>query len=117
MRQDKVSIFNFGYAPIGKESPTPTATSVSRFCGWNTTKCPAGLHTGAPISPSTRYRSNAIMRITGGAVDPSGKLWMADNWKLDADPFLNPGGNAIVIAIGAAGPIQTPMIGPPVPFQ
>ena len=115
--KDTVWVFNFGYAPIGKESPVPTATGVSRFCGANTAKCPAGLHTGDPISPSTGYRSNAIMRITGGAVDPSGNLWMTDNWKLDANPFLNPGGNAIVIAIGAAGPIQTPVIGPPVPFQ
>ena len=115
--KDTVWVFNFGYAPITKESPTPTATGVSRFCGANAAKCPAGLHTGDPISPSTGYRSNAFMRITGGAVDPSGNLWMTDNWKLNANPYLNPGGNAIVIAIGAAGPIQTPVIGPPVQFQ
>ena len=115
--KDTVWVFNFGFATLEHWSPVPTATSVSRFCGANTAKCPAGLHTGDPISPSTGYQSNAIMRITGGAVDPSGNLWMTDNWKLAANPFLNPGGNAIVIAIGAAGPIQTPVIGPPVPFQ
>jgi hypothetical protein len=30
---------------------------------------------------------------------------------------MNPGGNAIVIVIGAAGPIQTPLFGPPVPLD
>src|SRR5690348_17564559 len=30
---------------------------------------------------------------------------------------MNPGGNAIVIAIGAAAPVKTPLIGPPVPFR
>jgi len=30
---------------------------------------------------------------------------------------MNPGGNSIAIAIGAAAPIQTPLIGPPVPFE
>jgi hypothetical protein len=115
--KDTVWVFNFGFATIEHEHPTPTATSVSRFCGYNTAKCPAGLNTGDPISPATGYRSDAFMRITGGAVDPSGNLWMTDNWKLNANPFLNPGGNAIVIAIGAAGPVQTPVIGPPVPFQ
>jgi len=29
----------------------------------------------------------------------------------------NPFGNAIVIAIGAAGPLRTPLIGPPVSFD
>ncbi len=115
--KDTVWVFNFGFAPLEHESPVPTATNISRFCGYNTTKCPANLHTGDPISPSTGYQSDAFVRITGGAVDPSGNIWMTGNWKLDANPFLNPGGNSIVIAIGAAGPVQTPVIGPPVPFQ
>jgi hypothetical protein len=115
--KDTVWVFNFGFATIEHERPTPTSTSISRFCGYNTTKCPASLHTGDPISPSTGYRSDAFVRITGGAVDPSGNIWMTGNWKLDANPFLNPGSNSIVIAIGAAGPVQTPVIGPPVPFQ
>lgn len=42
---------------------------------------------------------------------------MTDNWKINVNPFKSPGGNAIVIAIGAAGPVQTPVIGPPVAFQ
>lgn len=115
--KDTVWVFNFGFVTIEHESPTPTATSISRFCGYNTTKCPANLHTGDPISPSTGYRSDAFVRITGGAVDPSGNIWMTGNWKVNANPFLNPGSNSIVIAIGAAGPVQTPVIGPPIPFQ
>ncbi len=42
--------------------------------------------------------------MTAGAVDPSGNLWVTNNWKIDADPFQNPGGNAVVILIGAAAP-------------
>ena len=113
--KDTVWVFNFGVVPIGDTSPAPTG--VSRFCGVNTAKCPAGLNTGDPISPGTGYRSDAFMRTTGGAVDPSGNLWMTANWKIDANPFRNPGGNAIIIAIGAAGPVKTPVIGPPVPFE
>ena len=43
--------------------------------------------------------------------------WLADNWMIDASPLRNPGGNAVVIAIGAAAPIRTPIIVPPVPFN
>ena len=37
--------------------------------------------------------------------------------KIDVDPFQNPGGNAVVILIGAAAPIKMPVIGPAVPFR
>ena len=112
--KDTVWAFNFGQVKLGQLTPIPNG--ISRFCGYNTAMCPAGLQTGDPISPASGYLSNAFARITGGAVDPSGNIWMTGNWKLDADPFMNPGGNSIVIAIGAAGPLQTPIIGPPVPF-
>ena len=72
---------------------------------------------GDPISPATGYTSDSLERITGGQIDPSGNIWLTNNWKLDADPFLNPFRNAIVIVIGAAGPLKTPLIGPPVPFK
>src|SRR5690606_19674350 len=65
---------------------------------------------GDPISPATGYRSDSLERITGGQIHPSGNIWLTNNWKLDANPFLNPFGNAIVIAIGAAGPVKTPLI-------
>ena len=112
---DTVWAFNFGAAPIGTLLPPPTG--IAHLCGADTTKCPAGQATGDAISPATGYRSDALMRITGGQVDPSGNLWLADNWKIDANPLRSPGGNAVVIAIGAAAPIRTPIIGPPVPFN
>jgi hypothetical protein len=63
------------------------------------------------------YQSNALEPITGGQFDPSGNIWLTNNWKIAANPVQNPGGNAIVIAIGAAGPLKTPLIGPPIPFK
>jgi sugar lactone lactonase YvrE len=112
---DTVWVFNFGAAPIG--TPSNAVTSVARFCGADVSKCPAGLKTGDPISPSTGYQSDAFMRTTGGQIDPSGNIWMTDNWKIHVNPDRNPGGNAIVIAVGAAKPLKTPLIGPPVPFE
>jgi hypothetical protein len=51
------------------------------------------------------------------ARQPSRDGRRSTNWKKDANPVVNPFGNAIVIAIGAAGPLRTPLIGPPVPFE
>jgi hypothetical protein len=113
---DTVWVFNFGAVRVGTSTDIPTG--ISRFCGIDTKKCPVGgMQVGDPISPATGYRSDALERITGGQIDPSGNIWLTNNWKLDADPFLNPFGNAIVIVIGAAGPLKTPLIGPPVPFK
>ena len=107
-------VFNFGVVPVGQTTDTPTG--ISRFCGVDTRGCPKGMKAGDPISPETGYRSDALERITGGQIDPSGNIWLTNNWKRDANPIRNPFGNAIVIAIGAAGPLKTPLIGPPVPF-
>ena len=114
---DTVWVLNFGATPPGPKNDPSLVNGVSRLCGADTSRCPAGLSTGDAISPSTGYRSNALQRMTAGAVDPSGNLWVTNNWKIDADPFQNPGGNAVVILIGAAAPIKTPVIGPPVPFR
>ena len=127
---DTVWVFNFGSVPVNPLNPKACAktginkyacppTGISHFCGTNTNACPAGLqYVGAPISPkNTGYRSNALVRITGGQIDPSGNIWLTGNWKIDANPSMNPGGNSIVIAIGAATPLRTPLIGPPVPFD
>ena len=112
---DTVWAFNFGVVPVGQTSPVPTG--ISRFCGIATSACPPGMSVGDPISPSTGYRSDSLERITGGQIDPSGNIWLTNNWKRDANPIRNPFGNAIVIAVGAAGPLKTPLIGPPVPFD
>jgi hypothetical protein len=112
---DTVWVFNFGVVPVGQTTPIPTG--ISRFCGTATGACPPGMAVGDPISPSTGYRSDSLERITGGQIDPSGNIWLTNNWKRDANPIRNPFGNAIVIAVGAAGPLRTPLIGPPVPFD
>ena len=112
---DTVWAFNFGVIPPPHTNGIPTG--ISRFCGVAPNKCPTGMRTGDPISPATGYRSDALERITGGQIDPSGNIWLTNNWKLGANPFQNPFGNAIVIAIGAAGPLKTPLIGPPISFK
>ncbi|CAM3967743.1 hypothetical protein [Bordetella tumulicola] len=112
---DTVWVFNFG--PDGIEAtPTTALTGISRFCGADTSKCPPGMKVGDPISPATGYMSDALERITGGQIDRSGNVWVMNNWKQNPNPDLNPGGNSIVILIGAAAPLNTPVIGPPVPL-
>jgi len=113
---DTVWVFNFGAVPVGEQ--TTTQTGISRFCGINTKACPQNLGVGDPMSPNgTGYQSDSFTRITGGQIDLSGNIWITSNWKIAANPNMNPGGNSVVIAIGAAAPIKTPLIGPPVPFN
>lgn len=114
-----VWVFNFGASPVLPDGsqPTDVATGISRFCGTATRACPGRLDVGDAISPNTGYRSDALDRITGAEIDPSGNIWITNNWKLDANPFVNPFGNSFVVAVGAAGPLKTPLIGPPVTFD
>jgi len=115
-----VWVFNFGAKPPTKPTELPinvVPTGIARLCGVQTKKCPPGLKVGDPISPATGYQSDAIERITSGAIDPSGNIWITNNWKIKVDPNFNPGGNAIVIAVGAAAPLRTPLFGPPIPFK
>ncbi len=119
---DTLWVFNFGVKPtdIVDEDTTWPDTPLSHFCGVDTSKCPADLSTGDPISPPTGYVSDALDRITGGNIDPSGNVWLLNNWK-KTGPYgpvydTNPGGNSFVIIPGAAGPIKTPLIGPPTSF-
>ncbi|MGB0091347.1 MAG: hypothetical protein WBP81_02250 [Solirubrobacteraceae bacterium] len=110
-----VWVFNFGQTGLGNGN-----TGVSHFCGADVRKCPAGMRTGKPISPPAGYSSDALDRVTGGGIDPSGNLWLLNNWKKTGPTMpvynTNPGGNSIVIVPGAATPVKTPVIGPPEPF-
>lgn len=115
---DSLWVFNFGQSPLEDvtEDTQFGDTAISHFCGSG--KCPAGLNLGDPISPSTGYTSDALDRLTGGGIDPSGNIWLMNNWK-KAGPALydtNPGENSIVIVPGAATPVKTPLIGPPRTF-
>lgn len=120
---DTLWVFNFGSTPtkdVTEETTWPD-TGVSHFCGVDVSKCPSSLGTGDAISPHTGYVSDALDRITGGGIDPSGNLWLMNNWK-KTGPYppvynTNPGGNSFVIVPGAAAPIKTPLIGPPVSFR
>jgi hypothetical protein len=72
---------------------------------------------GKPITKSRGYTQGNMSWPMGTVSDRQGNIWLTNNWKIDGDPIVNPGANAVVIAIGAAGPLQTPLIGPPVPFK
>lgn len=68
--------------------------------------------TGEAISPASGYGSDALTRNTGVAVDPSGNVWLADN-RQTIPLQTNPGGHAVVVFIGIAAPVRTPLDGPP----
>ncbi|WP_226701887.1 hypothetical protein [Microbulbifer elongatus] len=115
---DSLWVFNFGNTPTKDvdESTTWPDTGVAHICGSG--DCPAGKQLGDPISPMSGYTSDALDRVTGGGVDPSGNLWLVNNWK-KAGPYLydiNPGGNSFVIVPGAAKPVKTPLLGAPRDF-
>lgn len=85
---------------------------LSEFCGAKPETCPRGMTTGDAISPRTGYGFDGLTRNTGVVIDPSGNVWLANNWKTIAVQ-TNPGGDGMVEFIGLAAPIQTPLIGPP----
>ncbi len=119
---DTVWVANFGF-PFDLANPetTPEWTApnrVSHFCGVDTSKCPPTKRgVGKAISPDgTGYTSDALDRNTGIAVDPSGNVWLANNWK--PTPLVNnPGGNSIAVLVGVAAPLKTPLIGAPRSFD
>jgi hypothetical protein len=61
------------------------------------------------------YTSDALIRNTGIAIDPSGNVWLANDWK-NVPLINNPGGNSIAVLVSAAAPLRTPLIGPPKSF-
>lgn len=90
---------------------------VAELCGIETGNCPRGTQTGQQISPTgTGYGFDGFTRNTGIQIDPSGNVWIANNWKRFPIPDANPGGYQMVVFIGVAGPLRTPLIGPPRPL-
>jgi sugar lactone lactonase YvrE len=78
---------------------------LSQFCGADPTKCPAGFATGQAISPAvTGYGFDGLTRNTGVAVDPSGNVWLCNNWK-EVPIQANPGGYEMVAYVGVAAPV------------
>jgi sugar lactone lactonase YvrE len=86
---------------------------LARLCGARLSACPPGYRTGQPISPAaTGYTSDGLVRNTGVQIDPSGNVWLANNWRTVAVQ-TNPGGHEVVVFVGAAAPVRTPLIGAP----
>ena len=87
---------------------------LSELCGVRPQNCPPGKRApGAAISPAgTGYRFDGLTRNTGVSVDPSGNVWLVNNWK-NAPIQTNPGGYQIVAFLGMAAPVKTPLIGVP----
>jgi hypothetical protein len=85
---------------------------LTELCGSRPSNCPPGHKTGDPISPDTGYTFDGLTRNTGVAIDPSGNVWLANNW-MNVPLLTNPGGHELVVFIGLAAPIKTPLIGPP----
>jgi hypothetical protein len=106
---DNVWVANFGSE---RGAGGSNLMRISQFCGTDTSKCPPGLRTGDPISPPTGYTSDGLQRQTATEIDPSGNVWVTNNWKKVPIPN-NPGGDAIMIFVGIAGPVKAPLIGPP----
>ncbi|MEQ8437379.1 MAG: hypothetical protein RIB65_07775 [Ilumatobacter fluminis] len=78
---------------------------LSAFCGTDPTTCPRGLDTGDGISPDdTGYAFDGLTRNTGVAIDPSGNVWVANNWET-IPVQTNPGAHQIVAFVGAATPL------------
>ncbi len=86
---------------------------LSHFCGRKRKTCPPGADTGSPISPAAGYAFDGLTRNTGVAVDPSGNVWLTNNWLNEPNPIFNPGGHAIVAYVGIAAPVRAPLIGVP----
>ena len=84
-----------------------------QFCGRQVRYCPAGKRTGDPITPRGGYTNGALQHVTAVQIDPSGNVWVANNWSTGS-PISQPvGGDGLVQYIGLAAPVVTPMAGPP----
>jgi hypothetical protein len=119
---DTVWVADFGFpldlAHLENTAAWEAPNRVSHFCGVDTSQCPPPKReVGKAISPDgTGYTSDALDRNTGIAIDPSGNVWLANNWK--PTPLINnPGGNSIAVLIGVAAPLDTPLIGTPRSFD
>ena len=85
---------------------------LSHIAGANLSSLPPGFNTGDPIAPNGGYAFDGFVRSTGAQVDPSGNVWVTNNWDMVPDQ-TNPGGHHLVVFIGLASPVKTPLIGAP----
>ncbi|WP_139417883.1 hypothetical protein [Agromyces laixinhei] len=85
---------------------------LSHLCGARASTCPDG-EAGHEISPADGgYGFDGLQRNTGVQVDPSGNVWLTNNWiavPVQTDPF----GDGLVVYLGMAAPVKAPLIGAP----
>ena len=84
---------------------------LSHLCGARTSTCPKGT-AGAALSPDDGYAFDGLQRNTGVQVDSAGNVWLTNNWieiPVQTDPF----GDGLVVYLGMAKPVKTPLIGTP----
>lgn len=87
------------------------AETLTELCGARTRACPPGATTGSVLSPSRRgFTNGGLEHLTAVQIDPSGDVWVANNWS-KLSPIT--GGNGLVEFVGLATPVKTPLIGPP----
>ncbi|MHB1570430.1 MAG: hypothetical protein ACYC0H_14670, partial [Solirubrobacteraceae bacterium] len=85
--------------------------TLTELCGAMRSQCPPGKRTGQVISPPARgFTNGGLEHLTSVQIDPSGNVWVANNWKT-LKPIV--GGDGLVEFIGLAAPVRTPLIGPP----
>lgn len=88
---------------------------IMQLCGVKEQNCRPGVHTGEPFSLDSGYASDALKRVTGIQIDTSGNVWAVNNYEeigLYPPGQENPGGHEIVVFIGLAAPVKTPLLGP-----
>jgi len=96
---DNVWVANFG------------GQRLTHLCGARPGSSP-GLSVGDAISPAGGYAFTGLVRNTGVQIAPSGNVWVTNNW--DEVPVqTNPGGKTVVVFVGLAEPVETPLIGAP----
>ena len=91
------------------------------LCGVREEFCPPGTATGDALGSDDGFPSDALTRNTAVQIDSSGNVWLTNNWIIDAFSNIgrddshqnNPGAHAMVVYIGLAAPVKTPMAGPP----
>lgn len=85
---------------------------LSHLCGARVETCPSGT-VGAEISPAqSGYFFDGLQRNTGVQIDASGNVWLTNNWKTVPE-VTDPYGDGLVVFLGMAAPITTPLIGTP----
>ena len=87
--------------------------TLMQLCGVRKAHCPPGVRTDDPISPDSGYTFDGLIRVTAVQIDPSAKVWAINTWLNDGFTVENPGSHEMVVFIGLAAPIKSPLIGPP----